>query len=312
LRPLHVIVGKVSEFCGVNFMQKPESVNFQVPVHQSISLQKDYNPDLLPDNLDKEAGKVKLQAGIECLSKLQNVLYAQNTYGVLIIFQAMDAAGKDSTIRHVMSGVNPQGCQVFNFKTPSAEDLDHDYLWRYFRCMPERGRIGIFNRSYYEEVLIARVHPEVLANQQLPNIPKDEKLWEQRFTEINQFEEYLHNNGIIVIKFFLNISKTEQKKRFLDRINTPEKNWKFTMSDIEERRFWDDYQAVYEDVFTNTSTETAPWYIIPANHKWYTRLIVGEIINQRLSELDLKYPTVSKEHQVLLQKARRSLESEEN
>ncbi len=284
--------------------------DFQVPFHKNISLKKDYDPSLLPNDFGKESAKVKLQEGIEYLSKLQNVLYAQNTYGVLIIFQAMDAAGKDSTIKHVMSGVNPQGCQVYNFKTPTDEDLDHDYLWRYSRCTPERGRIGIFNRSYYEEVLITRVHPEILARQQLPNIPKKEKLWEQRFEEINQFEKYLNNNGVIVLKFFLNISKSEQKKRFFDRINTPEKNWKFTMSDIEERQYWNDYQAVYEDVFNKTSTDVAPWYIIPANHKWYTRLVVGEIINQRLSELNLAYPGVSQEHQALLKTARMTLESE--
>ncbi len=284
--------------------------NFQVPFHKKISLKKDYDPNLLLDNLGKESAKIKLQEGIGYLSKLQNVLYAQNTYGVLIIFQAMDAAGKDSTIKHVMSGVNPQGCQVYNFKTPTDEDLDHDYLWRYSCCTPERGRIGIFNRSYYEEVLITRVHPEVLARQQLPNIPRKEKLWEQRFEEINQFEKYLNNNAVIILKFFLNISKSEQKKRFLDRINTPEKNWKFTMSDIEERQYWNDYQAVYEDVFSKTSTDVAPWYIIPANHKWYTRLVVGEIINQRLSELNLAYPSVSQEHQALLQAARMTLESE--
>jgi PPK2 family polyphosphate:nucleotide phosphotransferase len=284
--------------------------DFQVPFHKSISLRKDYDPNLLPDNLGKELAKIKLQAGIELLSKLQDVLYAQNTYGVLVIFQAMDAAGKDSTIKHVMSGVNPQGCQVYNFKTPTDEDLDHDYLWRYSRCTPERGRIGIFNRSYYEEVLITRVHPDVLARQQLPNVPKNEKLWEQRFEEINQFEKYLKNNGVTTLKFFLNVSKLEQKKRFLDRINTPEKNWKFTMSDIEERQHWNDYQAVYEDVFSKTSTDVAPWYIIPANHKWYTRLVVGEIINQRLSELNLAYPIVSQEHQALLKTARMALESE--
>jgi PPK2 family polyphosphate:nucleotide phosphotransferase len=229
---------------------------------------------------------------------------------VLIIFQAMDAAGKDSTIKHVMSGINPQGCQVYNFKTPTSEDLDHDYLWRYTRFLPERGRIGIFNRSYYEEVLIARVRPEILANQQLPFFPKGQQLWQQRFEEINQFEKYLTNNGIVVLKFFLNISKVEQKKRFLKRIDTPEKNWKFSISDLEDRKLWADYQATYEEVFNHTSTTEAPWYIVPADRKWYTRLVVADIIDRRLQELDLKYPSVSKEHQVLLQQARLSLESE--
>jgi PPK2 family polyphosphate:nucleotide phosphotransferase len=283
---------------------------FQVPANKKISLQKDYDPGLLPDNLDKAEAAIKLQVGIESLSRLQDVLYAQNTYGVLIIFQAMDAAGKDSTIKHVMSGINPQGCQVYNFKTPTSEDLDHDYLWRYTRFLPERGRIGIFNRSYYEEVLIARVRPEILANQQLPFFPKGQQLWQQRFEEINQFEKYLTNNGIVVLKFFLNISKVEQKKRFLKRIDTPEKNWKFSISDLEDRKLWADYQATYEEVFNHTSTTEAPWYIVPADRKWYTRLVVADIIDRRLQELDLKYPSVSKEHQVLLQQARLSLESE--
>jgi PPK2 family polyphosphate:nucleotide phosphotransferase len=283
---------------------------FQVPTSKKISLQQDYNPALLPANLDKETSELKLKLGIESLSKLQDILYAQNTYGVLIIFQAMDAAGKDSTIKHVMSGINPQGCQVYSFKAPTYEDLDHDYLWRYSRFLPERGRIGIFNRSYYEEVLIARVRPEILANQQLPSRLKGEELWQQRFEEINQFEKYLANNGIIVLKFFLNISKAEQKKRFLSRIDTPEKNWKFSISDVEDRKLWDNYQTAYEQVFNHTSTRNAPWYIIPANHKWYTRLVVADIIDRRLLDLNLKYPTVSKEHQILLQQARVSLEAE--
>jgi PPK2 family polyphosphate:nucleotide phosphotransferase len=284
--------------------------NFQVPTNKRISLQKDYDSALLPDNLDKEQAAIKLKAGIESLSRLQDVLYAQNTYGVLIIFQAMDAAGKDSTIKYVMSGINPQGCQVYNFKTPTYEDLDHDYLWRYARFLPERGRIGIFNRSYYEEVLIARVRPEILANQQLPYFPTGEKLWQQRFEQINQFEKYLTNNGIVVLKFFLNISKVEQKKRFLKRIDTPEKNWKFSISDVEDRKLWDNYQTAYEEVFNHTSTNYAPWYIIPADRKWYTRLVVADIIDRKLLDLDLKYPTVSKDHQILLQQARVALESE--
>jgi PPK2 family polyphosphate:nucleotide phosphotransferase len=283
---------------------------FQVPANEKISLQKDYDPGLLPDNLDKQAAEIELKKGIESLARLQDVLYAQNTYGVLIIFQAMDAAGKDSTIKHVMSGINPQGCQVYNFKTPTYEHLDRDYLWRYSRFIPERGLIGIFNRSYYEEVLIARVRPEILANQQLPYIPKGEQLWQQRFEEINQFEKYLTNNGIVVVKFFLNISKAEQKKRFIKRIDTPEKNWKFSLSDVEDRKLWDNYQTAYEEVFNHTSTKNAPWYIIPADRKWYTRLVVAATIDRRLQELDLKYPTVSQEHQILLQQARVALESE--
>jgi PPK2 family polyphosphate:nucleotide phosphotransferase len=286
--------------------------SFQVPANQKISLSKNYDPTLISNDLNKQQAIIKLQEEINTLSELQNVLYAQNTYGVLIIFQAMDAAGKDSTIRQVMSGVNPQGCQVYNFKTPSEEDLDHDYFWRYSRCLPERGRIGIFNRSYYEEVLIARVHPEVLAKQQLPILPKGEKLWQQRFDEINQFERYLTNNGIVILKFFLNVSKAEQKKRFLKRIDTPEKNWKFSLSDITERQFWHNYQSTYEEVFNHTSTADAPWYIIPANHKWYTHLVVAGIINKRLKGLNLQYPIVSKEHQNLLQEAKILLEAENN
>jgi PPK2 family polyphosphate:nucleotide phosphotransferase len=283
---------------------------FQVPPGKTVSLQKDYDPAYLPKNLDKLQGEQMLQAGVVRLAQLQDILYAQNTYSILIIFQAMDAAGKDGTIKYVMSGINPQGCQVYNFKTPSSEDLDHDYLWRYSRCLPERGRIGIFNRSYYEEVLIARVHPEVLDRQQLPMIPKGEKLWPQRFQEINQFEQYLTNNGVVILKFFLNISKAEQKKRFLKRIDTPEKNWKFGLSDLEERQYWDEYQRSYEAMFRCTSTEVAPWYVVPADRKWYTRLLVADMISQRLEGLGLKYPTVSKEHLAFLQEARQQLEAE--
>ena len=240
-----------------------------------------------------------------------NILYAQNTYALLIVLQAMDAAGKDGTIKHVMSGVNPQGCQVFSFKSPSAEELDHDYLWRSFKALPERGNIGIFNRSYYEEVLIVRVHREILEKQQLPPEAKKKDIWERRFEEINNFEKYLVRNGIIVLKFFLNVSKSEQKKRFLDRINRPEKNWKFSVSDAKERGFWDDYQKAYEDIFNNTSTKWAPWYIIPADHKWFTRFTVANIICDKLKSLNLAYPTVSEEHKQELLKAKEMLENEE-
>lgn len=283
---------------------------FQVPVDTKISLQKDFDPSFLPDDLDKPQSIIQLKAGIERLSELQNKLYAQNSYGILIIFQAMDAAGKDSTIKHVMSGINPQGCQVYNFKTPSDEELDHDYLWRSSRCLPERGRIGIFNRSYYEEVLIARVHPYILASQKLPLQPKGDRIWQQRFQDINHYEQYLTNNGIVILKFFLNVSKSEQKKRFLKRLDTPEKNWKFSMSDVEERQHWDEYQIAYEDIFNNTSTEAAPWSIIPADHKWYTRLAVAEIIIKRLEELDLQYPSVNPEHETVLKEARDRLNAE--
>jgi PPK2 family polyphosphate:nucleotide phosphotransferase len=285
---------------------------FQVPAGQKISLKKDYDAAFLPNGLDRTQATVNLQAGIEHLASRQNVLYAQNTYSVLIIFQAMDAAGKDSTIKHVMSGINPQGCQVFSFKVPSAEELDHDYLWRYARALPECGRIGIFNRSYYEEVLVARVHPELLAKQQLPFIPKGDRLWSQRFKEINHFEQYLTDNGVVILKFFLNISKSEQKKRFLKRIQTPDKNWKFTMSDLADRQLWDEYQFAYEEAFNHTSTDAAPWYVIPADRKWYTRLVVADIINQRLDALDLQYPTASEAHQQSLQDAKKVLEAEDD
>lgn len=276
-----------------------------------ISLRKDYDPAYKDDYQDKAEAKIKLQADVERLAKYQNVLYAQNTYALLIIFQAMDAAGKDSNIKHVMSGVNPQGCQVFSFKQPSAEELDHDYLWRSMKALPERGRVGIFNRSYYEETLVVRVHPELLKKQQLPHIPEDNQIWRQRFEEINNFEKYLVNNGIIILKLFLNVSKSEQKKRFLARIETPEKNWKFSASDVIERAFWDDYMEAYEDIFNHTSTKFAPWYIIPADRKWFTRLVVADIICSKLKELNLRYPTVSEEHQRQLLKAKELLENED-
>ena len=258
-----------------------------------VSLVKDYNPGYKCEFDQKGDAVRKLKAGILQLAKYQDILYAQNTYSLLIIFQAMDAAGKDSTIKHVMSGVNPQGCQVFSFKAPSEEELDHDYLWRSMRALPERGRIGIFNRSYYEELLIVRVHPEILKKQQLPSFPKGDQIWKQRFEEINNFEKYLVNNGVIVLKFFLNVSKSVQRKRFLERIELPEKNWKFSASDLQERSFWDDYMNAYEEVFNHTSTEFAPWYIIPADRKWFTRLIVADIICQKLQELNLQYPQIS-------------------
>ncbi|HEY9786695.1 MAG TPA: polyphosphate kinase 2 family protein, partial [Candidatus Obscuribacterales bacterium] len=232
-----------------------------------ISLAKDFDTSFRPEGLTKEQAKNKLEEGIKILAEYQDKLYAQDTYALLIIFQAMDAAGKDGTIKHVMSGLNPQGCQVYSFKAPSAEELDHDYLWRCAKALPERGRIGIFNRSYYEEVLITRVHAEVLRAQQLPK-PIDEKhIWKQRFEEINNFEKYLVNNGIIVLKFFLNVSKDEQKKRFLERIDLAEKNWKFSVNDVKERTRWDDYINAYEDCFNHTSTKWAPWHIVPADYK---------------------------------------------
>ena len=283
---------------------------FIVKPGSKISLKKDYDPSYKGEYINKAGAVVQLQESTERLAKYQDILYPQNTYALLIILQAMDAAGKDGTIKHVMSGVNPQGCQVFSFKSPSGEELDHDYLWRSFKALPERGNIGIFNRSYYEEVLIVRVHREILEKQQLPPEAKKKDIWERRFEEINNFEKYLVRNGIIVLKFFLNVSKSEQKKRFLDRINRPEKNWKFSVSDAKERGFWDDYQKAYEDIFNNTSTKWAPWYIIPADHKWFTRLTVANIICEKLKSLNLAYPTVSEEHKQQLLKAKEMLENE--
>jgi PPK2 family polyphosphate:nucleotide phosphotransferase len=245
------------------------------------------------------------------LAEYQNRLYAQNTYALLIILQAMDAAGKDGTIKHVMSGVNPQGTQVYSFKAPSDEELDHDYLWRNFKTLPERGRIGIFNRSYYEEVLVARVHPEILDRQRIPLELKSKGIWKQRFEEINNFEKYLTQNGTVVLKFFLNVSKAEQKKRFLERIDLPEKNWKFSPFDVQERSHWDEYQAAYEDMFNHTSSEHAPWYVVPADHKWFTHLAVAAVIYQTMKDLKLEYPTLSEEHKQGLSQARELLENEE-
>lgn len=260
--------------------------------------------------LKKSDAKELLEYGIEQLAKFQDILYAQNIYALLVVFQAMDAAGKDSTIKHVMSGINPQGCQVFSFKQPSAEELDHDYLWRSFKALPERGRIGIFNRSYYEEVLVVRVHPELLENQQLPPSAKGKHIWQQRFEEINNFEKYLVNNGILVLKFFLHVSKEEQKERFLERIDRPEKNWKFSVSDAKERQHWDAYQTAYAEAITQTSTAWAPWHIIPADRKWFSRLAVAHFIYEKLRSLDLAYPEVEPDHLKRLQEAKSVLESE--
>ena len=278
---------------------------------KKISL-KDYDADWTGSIKDKKKAEVMLQDGVKQLAKYQDKLYAQDKHALLIIFQAMDAAGKDGTIRHVMSGINPQGCQVYSFKAPSAEERDHDYLWRSMKALPERGRIGIHNRSYYEEVLVCRVHPELLAAQQMPDECKDDDVWERRFDEINNFERYLTDNGIHVLKFFLNVSKKEQKKRFLARIDLDEKNWKFSVNDARERTFWKDYMNAYDQVFTHTSTKRSPWYIIPANNKWFMRLAVAAIIGYTLDELDLKYPTLSKEKKNELLEARKVLMAEKD
>lgn len=284
---------------------------FSVQPDSKIDLKKDFDPGFTGDLVEKKDAEELLAEGIQQLAAYQDKLYAESTRALLVIFQAMDAAGKDGAIKHVMSGLNPQGTQVYSFKAPSAEELDHDYLWRNFKALPERGRIGIFNRSYYEEVLVVRVHPAILAGQQLPPDLKDGDIWQRRFDEVNHFEKYLTNNGITVLKFFLNVSKKEQKKRFLERIDQPEKNWKFSIFDAKERGFWDDYQAAYEDMLNHTSTKWAPWYVIPADHKWFTRLAVASVINAKFEELDPQYPTVTDEHKQELLKAREMLEAEE-
>jgi PPK2 family polyphosphate:nucleotide phosphotransferase len=256
---------------------------------------------------DADAAREMLQKGIELLADYQERLYAQDRWSLLLIFQAMDAAGKDGTIKHVMSGVNPQGVQVYSFKAPSAEDLDHDYLWRSMRCLPERGRIGIFNRSYYEEVLVARVHPEVLERQKLPPSLVTKDIWEERYEDIRNFEHYLTRNGVVVRKFFLHVSKKEQRRRFLARLDETEKNWKFSTSDVVERRLWDDYQRAYEEAIRGTATKYAPWYVIPADNKWFTRLAVAAAIVDTLARLGLEFPKVDAEKLAALDAARQEL-----
>ena len=289
-----------------------EAVNhahFLVQPGKKISL-KDYDPGFTSHYKDKDEASVKLKKDVKRLAKYQDILYAQNTYAVLVMLQAMDTAGKDGVIKHVMSGVNPQGTQVHSFKAPSAAELDHDFLWRNMKALPERGGIGIFNRSYYEEVLVVRVHPEILDSQKLPPEAKDKNIWKHRFDEINNFEKYLVRNGIVVLKFFLNLSKDEQKRRLLARINKPEKNWKFSINDAKERVYWDEYMHAFEDALNHTSTEHAPWYIIPADNKWFTRTVVADVIVEKLKSLKLSYPTVSKEHMKHLIDAKELLENE--
>jgi PPK2 family polyphosphate:nucleotide phosphotransferase len=257
----------------------------------------------------KERAVAFLQKNCEDLASAQELLYASDIYSVLIVLQAMDAAGKDGTIKHVMSGVNPQGCQVFAFKKPSDEDIDHNFLWRYMKCLPERGRIGIFNRSYYEDVLVVRVHPEILTKQKLPPGDRGDKFWKARFDDINRFERHLTRNGTLVLKFFLNVSKKEQKKRFLERLEHEDKNWKFSSADLKEREFWDSYQKAFEDALQHTSTGWAPWWVIPADNKWVTRALVGGIVTNAIRGLRLKRPAVNAEQRRLLAQAKRKLAS---
>jgi PPK2 family polyphosphate:nucleotide phosphotransferase len=259
---------------------------------------------------DKPRAKEALKLGIEHLAALQDMLYAQDRWSVLLIFQAMDAAGKDGAIKHVMSGVNPQGVQVASFKAPSSEDLDHDYLWRCQKHLPERGRIGIFNRSYYEEVLVVRVHRGLLEKQKLPEELVSKRIWKERYQDIRDFERYLTRNGTIVRKFFLNVGRGEQKRRFLERLDDPDKNWKFSTADARERGYWKDYMEAYEEMIRETATEYAPWYVMPANNKWFTRIVVAAAIIEALASLDLKYPKVDKEKRRELAAARKMLMSE--
>ncbi|HEX9125071.1 MAG TPA: polyphosphate kinase 2 family protein [Methylomirabilota bacterium] len=259
---------------------------------------------------DKPQAKEALVMGVEALAELQDMLYAQDSWAVLLIFQAMDAAGKDGTIKHVMSGVNPQGCEVTSFKSPSPGELDHDYLWRCAKRLPPRGHIGIFNRSYYEETLVVRVHPELLEKQKIPPELVTKDIWKERYKDIRAFERYLTRNGVVVRKFFLHVSKKEQKKRFLERLENPEKNWKFSAGDVKERKFWDEYMEAYEDMIRHTATEDAPWYVVPADNKWFTRVVVAAAVVSTLGSLDLSYPKVSEAERKELTAAKRALLAE--
>ncbi len=282
---------------------------FRVSKGKDLRL-KDVDPGDTLEFTEKEhksVAKEMLASGVMALTELQDKLYAQDKWALLLIFQAMDAAGKDGAIKHVMSGVNPQGCQVYSFKSPSSEDLDHDYLWRCMKCLPNRGHIGIFNRSYYEEVLVVRVHPEFLAKQKLPPKLAGKQIWQDRFQDIRNFELYLARNGVVVRKFFLHVSKKEQKRRFLERINDPQKNWKFSSNDAAERDYWDDYMGAYEEMIQETATKDAPWYVVPADNKWFTRLVVAAAVIETLDDLDLKYPEIGEEKLKELATAKKKL-----
>jgi PPK2 family polyphosphate:nucleotide phosphotransferase len=272
---------------------------------------KDHDPaDTCGLKLDKDEASELLQRGTEWLAEEQEMLYAQDRWSLLLIFQAMDAAGKDSTIKHVMSGVNPQGCQVFSFKQPSEEELDHDFMWRHSKRLPERGRIGIFNRSYYEEVLIVRVHEQILRRQKIPPRLIGERIWDERLADIAHFEDYLTRQGVIILKFFLNVSREEQKNRFMRRLDTPERNWKFSASDVHERKFWVDYMRVYEEAIRATAAKHAPWYVVPADERWFTRLVVAAAIVEAVEHLDLTYPVVDAKKKEELAAARAALAAE--
>jgi PPK2 family polyphosphate:nucleotide phosphotransferase len=271
---------------------------------------KNFDPRDINGFKSKEHAQELLRTGVKRLAELQDKLYAQDCWALLLIFQALDAAGKDGTIKHVMSGINPQGCQVFSFKQPSSEELDHDFLWRSSRCLPERGRIGIFNRSYYEEVLVVKVHPEFLDAQKLPTSLVSKDVWKERYEDINSFERYLSRNGVAIRKFFLHVSKEEQRQRFLSRLQVADKNWKFSLADIKERNRWDDYQKAYEEAIQNTATPHAPWFVVPADHKWFTRLVVAGAVIDALEELDLAYPKVDSHKRAELKLVQAELETE--
>lgn len=261
-------------------------------------------------DLDKESANRIIDANRGRLRELQEKLYAHDRWSVLLIFQGMDAAGKDSAVEHVMSGINPQGCQVFSFKQPSSKELDHDFMWRTSKCVPERGRIGIFNRSYYEELLVVRVHPEILAKERIPPELVTKNIWRERFEDISAFEKYLARNGTLILKFFLNVSKEEQRKRFLDRLEDPAKNWKFSLGDVAERKLWDKYQAAYQDLVRNTSAKHAPWIVVPADHKWFARVVISSAMVSAMEKLDLRYPEVDKSATGELKKVQAALERE--
>jgi PPK2 family polyphosphate:nucleotide phosphotransferase len=288
----------------------------RVPSQQKISLKKDFLTDYDHKTMSKEEGEKILEEGIQNLSVMQDKLYAHNRHSILIVLQAMDAAGKDGAIKHVMSGLNPQGVKVSSFKTPSKDELDHDYFWRHYKALPGRGEIGIFNRSHYENVLVTRVHPEYILNENLPGIEKVEDItpafWEKRFKQINRFEKNLAQNGTLVLKFFLHVSKKEQKKRFLERIDDPSKNWKFSSADVEERSFWNQYMEAYEELLTATSKDHAPWFVLPADDKWFTRLCLAAIISREFNKLDPTYPSLNDSEKAQLQQMREKLMSESN
>jgi PPK2 family polyphosphate:nucleotide phosphotransferase len=283
---------------------------FRVEPGSHVVVEKDFDPRFKRGVTSKSDGGTLLAHGIEQLAELQDRLYADNCYGVVVVLQALDAAGKDGTIRHVMSGVNPQGVVVSSFKVPSVEELDHDYLWRYALRLPRRGEIGIFNRSHYEEVLVVRVHQELLERQKLPPGSAGPGIWKRRYREINDWERYLTDNGIKVVKLFLNLSREEQRRRFLRRIDLADHNWKFSVADVRERQFWDDYQHAYSELLSHTSTEWAPWHVIPADRKWYARLAAGAVIRHAILELDPRYPAVPEDVKVELEETKKALEAE--